>query len=163
MHVMLAVIRVILELDALGLPTVRPETHSELILPARPVLSCLISSRFNFFLSLLFRLVLSLFILCLSLLSLSLSVSLPPSLFLSLLLSPSPSLSPSLSLHVCVVCGVWVCGAVCGVWCGTLKTTVCRFENAPRVYVQKRPRVSRHQAHVLFSMCACCRHTQGTF
>ena len=60
---------------------------------------------------------------------------------------------------VCVV--VW-CGVVCAVWCGTLKTP-CVDSKTPPCVDSKRPRVSWQHAHILFSMCACCRHTRRRY
>ena len=61
----------------------------------------------------------------------------------------------SLSLSPCVVwcvpCGVAPC------------KTPCVDSKRLGVYVQKRPRVCRQHAHMLFSMCEWCRHTRGRF
>ena len=103
-------------------------------------------------------------------------------LLFSLLLSPSPffffffSLSSSLfslcllspcvdgvCVVVCVVVCVCVCGVVwCAVWCGTLKTP-CVDSKTPPCVDSKRPRVCQQHAHMLKSMCACCRDTRGRF
>ena len=50
----------------------------------------------------------------------------------------------------------------CAVWCGTLKTP-CVDSKTPPCVDSKRPRVCRQHAHMLFSMCAWCRHTRGRF
>ena len=66
---------------------------------------------------------------------------------------------------VCVVvCVLCVCGVVwcVAVWSGTLKTP-CVDSKTPPCVDSKRPRVCRQHAHMLFSMCAWCRHTRGRF
>ena len=71
-------------------------------------------------------------------------------------------------LRVVVVCVsscvcVCVCGVVwCAVWCGTLKTP-CVDSKTPPCVDSKRPRVCRHHAQMLKSMCAWCQHTRGRF
>ena len=39
----------------------------------------------------------------------------------------------------------------------------CVDSKTPPCVDSKRPRVCRHHAHMLKSMCACCRHTRGRF
>ena len=96
-------------------------------------------------------------------------------LLFSLCLLSLSSFSPfSVSVSVCwcgvcvVVCGVVWCG-VCVVWCGVVcgvvwhaENPVCRLKTPPCVH-SKRPRVCRQHAHMLFNMCAWCRHTRGRF
>ena len=53
---------------------------------------------------------------------------------------------------------LWLWCVVCGL--ARLKNP-CVHSTRPRVYVQKRPQVYRHHAHMCFNMCAWCRHTRG--
>ena len=65
---------------------------------------------------------------------------------------------------VVVCCGVFGLCCVVVVCCGVSrwKTSVCAFKTSACVR-SKRLRVFRHHAHILFSMCAWCRHTRETF
>ena len=63
-----------------------------------------------------------------------------------------------------VLCCVVLCGVVwcCVVLCCTLKTPCVDSKRFPCVD-SKRPRICRHHAHILKSMWAWCRYTQGRF
>ena len=101
---------------------------------------------------LLFRLLFSLSVFFLCLLSLSLSLS-SFSVSLCLFLSVPVCLCLRV-LVVCVVvcvcvvlCGVVWCGVVCAVWCGTLKNPVCRFKTPRCVHSKTSPWMPATRAH----------------
>ena len=95
-------------------------------------------------------------------------VSFSSFLFLFLFLSFVFSFLSLSSFSVCWWC---VCRRVCRrvclcVSCGTLKkrgNNQYLASKTPPCVDSKRPRVCRQHAHMLFSMCAWCRHTRGRF
>ena len=69
------------------------------------------------------------------------------------------SLFPSFSVWCCV-CDSVLCVSVCVVLCVCVCGVVCPLNTSPCVH-SKRLRVCRQHAHMLFNMCAWCRHARG--